>query len=89
MAGQQSSIPRYVISVAARLVGVAPHTLRLYEQKGLLQPARSHGRNRLYSDADIVRSRRIAELARQGVNLAGIRLILEVEEQGQADQLKI
>jgi len=89
MANQQSSIPRYVISVAARLVGVAPHTLRLYEQKGLLQPARLHGRNRLYSDADIVRSRRIAELARQGVNLAGIRLILEMEEQGQADQLKI
>jgi len=89
MAGHQSSIPRYVISVAARLVGVAPHTLRLYEQKGLLQPARSHGRNRLYSDADIARLRRIAELARQGVNPAGIKLILEMEERGQADQLKI
>ena len=84
MASQQSSIPRYVISVAARLVGVAPHTLRLYEQKGLLQPARLHGRNRLYSDADIVRLRRIAELARQGVNLAGIKLVLEMEEQSQS-----
>jgi len=85
MASQQSSIPRYVISVAARLVGVAPHTLRLYEQKGLLQPARLHGRNRLYSDADIVRLRRIAELARQGVNLAGIKVILEMEERSQTN----
>jgi len=85
MASQQSSIPRYVISVTARLVGVAPHTLRLYEQKGLLQPARLHGRNRLYSDADIVRLRRIAELARQGVNLAGIKVILEMEERSQTN----
>ena len=89
MANNQSPIPRYVISVAARLVGVAPHTLRLYEQKGLLQPARSHGRNRLYSDADIARLRRIAELARQGVNPAGIKLILEMEERSQADKLTI
>jgi len=64
---------------------VAPHTLRLYEQKGLLQPARLHGRNRLYSDADIVRLRRIAELARQGVNLAGIKVILEMEERSQTN----
>jgi MerR family transcriptional regulator/heat shock protein HspR len=84
MTSQQSSIPRYVISVAARLVGVAPHTLRLYERKGLLKPARSNGRNRLYSDADIALLRRIAELARQGVNLAGIKLILQMEERGQA-----
>jgi MerR family transcriptional regulator/heat shock protein HspR len=84
MTSQQSLIPRYVISVAARLVGVAPHTLRLYEQKGLLKPARSNGRNRLYSDADIALLRRIAELARQGVNLAGIKLILQMEERGQA-----
>jgi MerR family transcriptional regulator/heat shock protein HspR len=89
VASNQSPIPRYVISVAARLVGVAPHTLRLYEQKGLLQPARLHGRNRLYSDADIVRLRRIAELARQGVNPAGIKLILEMEERSQADKLTI
>jgi MerR family transcriptional regulator/heat shock protein HspR len=89
VANNKMQIPRYVISVAARLVGVAPHTLRLYEQKGLIKPARTNGRNRLYSDADMARLRRIAELARQGVNLAGIKLILEMEERGQADKLKI
>jgi MerR family transcriptional regulator/heat shock protein HspR len=89
VASNKTQIPRYVISVAARLVGVAPHTLRLYEQKGLIKPARTNGRNRLYSDADMARLRRIAELARQGINLAGIKLILEMEERGQADKLKI
>jgi MerR family transcriptional regulator, heat shock protein HspR len=72
--------PCYTMSVAARLVGVAPHTLRSYERAGLLAPARQGVRNRLYSDADIAQARHIAELARQGINVAGIKAILKMEE---------
>lgn len=72
-------IPRYVISVASRLVGVPPHTLRAYEQADLIAPARTEGNVRLYSDADIQILRRIAELSEQGVNLAGIKIILQME----------
>ncbi|MFQ5854237.1 MAG: MerR family transcriptional regulator [Anaerolineae bacterium] len=72
-------IPRYVISVASRLVGVPPHTLRSYEQADLIAPARTEGNMRLYSDADIHILRRIVELSDQGVNLAGIKIILEME----------
>ena len=70
--------PRYVISVAARLVGVAAHTLRSYEKADLLRPARTSGNVRLYSDADLHLARRIIELDRQGVNKAGIKVILEM-----------
>jgi MerR family transcriptional regulator, heat shock protein HspR len=69
----------YVISVAAELAGVHPQTLRIYERKGLLEPARSAGGNRRYSDFDIDRLRRIAELSEEGMNLAGIRRVLELE----------
>lgn len=72
-------IPRYIISVASRLVGVPPHTLRTYEQADLIEPARTEGNVRLYSDADIDVLRRIVELSEQGVNLAGIRIILQME----------
>jgi MerR family transcriptional regulator/heat shock protein HspR len=69
----------YVISVAAELAGVHPQTLRIYERRGLLQPARTRGGNRRYSNADINRLQRIAELANAGVSLEGIRQVLELE----------
>jgi MerR family transcriptional regulator/heat shock protein HspR len=69
----------YVISVAAELAGVHPQTLRIYERRGLLQPARTRGGNRRYSNADIDRLQRIAEMANAGVSLEGIRQVLELE----------
>ncbi len=71
--------PRYTTSVAARLAGVPAHTLRLYEREGLIRPGRLGKRNRLFSDADVARAQRIAELARQGINMAGIKTILRME----------
>jgi MerR family transcriptional regulator, heat shock protein HspR len=71
----------YVISVAAELAGVHPQTLRIYERKGLLDPARTVGGNRRYSEGDIERLRRIAELTSDGLNLAGVKRVLELEEQ--------
>jgi MerR family transcriptional regulator, heat shock protein HspR len=70
----------YVISVAAELAGVHPQTLRIYERKGLIEPARTVGRSRRYSDRDIALLRRIQELTNDGVGLAGVRRILELEE---------
>ncbi|MGD9793491.1 MAG: helix-turn-helix transcriptional regulator [Acidimicrobiia bacterium] len=83
----------YVISVAAELAGVHPQTLRIYERKGLLEPARTQGGNRRYSDIDIDRLRRISELSADGMNLAGIKRVLELEAEVAAlrnhiDQLK-
>jgi MerR family transcriptional regulator/heat shock protein HspR len=69
----------YVISVAAELAGMHPQTLRIYERRGLVQPARTQGGNRRYSDADIERLQRIADLAEQGMNLEGIRRVMELE----------
>ena len=69
----------YVISVAAELTGMHPQTLRIYERKGLLDPARTAGGNRRYSEADLDRLRRIAELTDEGLNLAGVRRVLELE----------
>jgi MerR family transcriptional regulator, heat shock protein HspR len=69
----------YVISVAAELAGVHPQTLRIYERKGLVDPARTAGGNRRYSDSDLERLRRIAELTDEGLNLAGVRRVLELE----------
>jgi len=71
--------PRYSISVAAELAGVHPQTLRIYERKGLLDPARTAGGNRRYSEADLHRLQRIAELTEDGLNLAGVRRVLELE----------
>lgn len=71
----------YVISVAAELAGMHPQTLRIYERRGLLTPARTSGGNRRYSDADISRLRRIAELASSGMNLEGIRHVMSLEEE--------
>ena len=70
----------YVISVAAELAGVHPQTLRVYERKGLLRPARTAGNTRRYSERDIQRLRRIQELTQEGVNLAGVMQIMELEE---------
>jgi MerR family transcriptional regulator/heat shock protein HspR len=69
----------FVISVAAELAGVHPQTLRIYERKGLLEPARTGGGSRRYSEEDIDRLRRIQELTNEGLNLAGVRMVLELE----------
>jgi MerR family transcriptional regulator/heat shock protein HspR len=69
----------YIISVAADLAGVHPQTLRIYERRGLIAPARTEGRSRRYSDRDIVLLRRIQELTNEGVGLAGVRRILDLE----------
>jgi MerR family transcriptional regulator/heat shock protein HspR len=70
----------YVISVAAELAGMHAQTLRMYERRGLVQPARTSGRSRRYSDQDIELLRRIQELSNDGVSLAGVQRILELEE---------
>lgn len=71
----------YVISVAAELAGMHPQTLRIYERRGLVNPARTQGGNRRYSDADIELLQRISDLAEQGMNLEGIRRVLELESE--------
>lgn len=69
----------YVISVAAELAGVHPQTLRIYERKGLVAPARTGGGSRRYSEADIALLRRIQELTNDGLNLAGVQRVIELE----------
>ncbi|MGI9621574.1 MAG: heat shock protein transcriptional repressor HspR [Acidimicrobiales bacterium] len=69
----------YIISVAAELAGVHPQTLRIYERKGLVDPARTGGGSRRYSDADIDRLRKIQELTNEGLNLAGVKRVLALE----------
>jgi MerR family transcriptional regulator/heat shock protein HspR len=71
----------YVISVAAELAGVHPQTLRIYERKGLVEPQRTVGRSRRYSDRDIRRLQRIQELTNGGVSLAGVKRIIALEEE--------
>jgi MerR family transcriptional regulator, heat shock protein HspR len=71
----------YVISVAAELAGVHPQTLRIYERKGLLAPARTSGRSRRYSERDIALLRRIQELTNEGVSLAGVQKVLALEDE--------
>jgi MerR family transcriptional regulator, heat shock protein HspR len=82
----------YGISVASELSGIAQQTLRLYERRGLLTPSRSDGGTRRYSDDDLERLQRITELVGQGVNLAGIAQILDLEtrnNQLQSDYTKL
>jgi len=69
----------YIISVAAELAGVHPQTLRIYERKGLIEPARTQGRSRRYSENDIALLRRIQELTNEGVSLVGVRKIIDLE----------
>jgi MerR family transcriptional regulator/heat shock protein HspR len=73
---------RYMISVAAELVGMHPQTLRIYEQKGLVRPMRTAGNTRLYSDLDLERLRLIQRLTTElGLNLAGVEHVLRLEDQ--------
>jgi MerR family transcriptional regulator/heat shock protein HspR len=71
----------YVISVAAELAGLHPQTLRIYERRGLVDPARTGGGSRRYSDEDIARLRRIQDLTSEGLNLAGVQKVLELEHE--------
>ena len=71
----------YVISVAAELAGVHPQTLRIYELKGLLDPARTGGGSRRYSAQDIEQLRHIHDLTAAGLNLAGVKLVMELEDE--------
>ncbi len=76
------SHPRYMISVAADLVGMHPQTLRMYEQKGLVRPKRTPGNTRLYSERDLERLRLIQKLTTDlGLNLAGVELVLRLEDE--------
>ncbi len=69
----------FAISVAADLAGMHPQTLRIYEREGLLQPARSEGGTRRYSGADVERLKAIGSLTSAGLNLAGVKRVLELE----------
>lgn len=73
------NLATYVISIAAELAGVHPQTLRVYERKGLLHPQRTEGNTRRYSDHDIARLRRIQALTQEGLNLAGVMRVMELE----------
>ena len=74
--------PRYMISIAAELVGMHPQTLRIYEQRGLVQPKRTAGNTRLYSDSDVERLRLIQRLTSEiGLNLAGVERVLHLEDE--------
>ena len=74
--------PRYMISVAAELVGMHPQTLRIYEQRGLVRPKRTAGNTRLYSDQDVERLRLIQRLTTEiGLNLAGVEQVLALEDE--------
>lgn len=77
------------IGAAAELVGLHPQTLRDYERLGLLQPRRSSGGTRRYGHAEFVRIRRIMQLTSEGLNLAGVRHVLELEEQLRAARARI
>jgi MerR family transcriptional regulator, heat shock protein HspR len=71
----------YVISVAAELAGVHPQTLRIYERKGLLDPTRTTGGSRRFSERDLARLRRIQQLTAAGLNLEGAKRVLELEDE--------
>src|SRR5436190_22263000 len=81
MADARRSMALYVISVAAELAGVHPQTLRIYERKGLVDPARTGGGSRRYSDEDIARLRRIQDLTNAGLNLAGVKAVMALEDE--------
>lgn len=83
----------YIISVAAELAGIHPQTLRIYERRGLLSPYRTPGGTRRYSDKDLARLRAIQALTQAGINLEGVRRILQLEGavdnlQAQLDQIR-
>jgi MerR family transcriptional regulator, heat shock protein HspR len=87
---QEPERPRYMISIAAELVGMHPQTLRIYEQKGLVRPKRTAGNTRLYSDADIERLQLIQRLTTEfGLNLAGVERVLHMEDELQRMQRRL
>jgi MerR family transcriptional regulator/heat shock protein HspR len=77
----QDSVPVYVISVAAKLAGMHPQTLRTYDRLGLVSPDRTAGRNRRYSASDIATLLQVVALSAEGLNLEGIRRVLALERQ--------
>ena len=79
MANNDANRAVYVISVAAELTGMHPQTLRIYERKGLLDPSRTSGGSRRFSDSDLARLRHIQQLTSTGLNLEGVRRVLELE----------
>ena len=81
--------PRYMISVAAQLLGMHPQTLRIYEQKGLVRPKRTPGNTRLYSERDLERLRTIQQLTELGLNLAGVVRVLELEDELRRLQVRL
>jgi MerR family transcriptional regulator, heat shock protein HspR len=86
----ERSHPRYMISVAADLVGMHPQTLRIYETKGLVRPKRTPGNTRLYSEADLERLRLIQRLTTElGLNLAGVETVLRLEDELQRLQTRM
>ena len=94
MTADETRHPRYMISIAAELVGMHPQTLRVYESKGLVRPKRTPGNTRLYSDADLERLRLIQRLTGElGLNLAGVETVLRLEDElarlrGRVDRLE-
>jgi MerR family transcriptional regulator/heat shock protein HspR len=81
--------PLYMISVAAELAGVHPQTLRIYENKGLLTPKRTSGNTRMYSQADIDQLELIGQLTAEGINLAGVMRIMDLERRLNEAQLEL
>ncbi|SRR6266536_4431861 len=82
--------PRYMISVAAELVGMHPQTLRIYESKGLIRPKRTAGNTRLFSEADLERLRLIHQLTNEfGLNLAGVEQVLQLQDEVQKMRRKL
>ena len=87
---ESNSEPRYVISIAARMIGIETHTLRYYERLGLIQPCRSGGNIRLYSEDDINQLRYIKTLVNDlGVNLAGVEVVLKLLQRMEEMQLRV
>ena len=79
---EEDTKPRYVISIAAEMLGTRTYTLRYYEKVGIIKPARSQGNTRLYSDMDLAMLRRVRTLMEDlGVNLAGVEVILRMSQQ--------
>ena len=84
------TVSRYMISVAADLVGMHPQTLRIYEAKGLVRPKRTPGNTRLYSDSDLERLRLIQRLTTElGLNLAGVETVLRLEDEVQRPRTRM
>ncbi len=80
MSENNASMPKYTIGVVSQLLGLPPQMLRRYEDAGLLEPARQAGKNRLYSDQDMVVLEEIAELSAQGINAVGIQYIIQIRK---------